>query len=767
MAVRVKNTNDPSGREGWLLLTGAALILLFLFFKLYQANTPPLERASNALREGHALKLHGLVNKDVLRKIIADGNYYSDPRDVQLLTDSLAGKLLTNGAPENLGALNKNNWSIMAPLPWKSPIGGIDFQDRLMASRQRLGFDSVLYVQELSHPAKYPSTFSLSTGNRSISGRVTNSGKPMAGMLVQLRDHIPTNEEDSLSNVIGYARTNAAGEFSFIGLMSDSGYSVLPMKPGFEFGNRQGTSRLSRDLSFHFTAKPHRIRLTGSITYAQIKEDGMLMVRTPEEYTTRYELIAVALVLSFFVVNLFLALRKVRTDPFLLPILLLLCGVSILLLFSIQDPLTDTLLAFQTLQGVLAGLIFYTLFAQINIGKFYTRWWFDGLFNIKQKNIYGLKGWSWLALALLMALVTVLIGTGPEGSGVKVNIQLPGFTFQPSEITKYLLLFFLAAFFAANGEKIRQLADIRWRMYLSVGMFAGIGIILALYLLMGDMGPAMVVCFTFLFFYSIVRGNLLLTLSAASIYCVLLWLAPGWMATMAAFLFALIVLLLQGQGRSSKWYGAFATIADAPVLVLVVIAAFAFWDRVPGIGSRLADRKAMWLSQWNNDVFGGDHLAHSFWTLSSGGFTGQGIGRGFPNTMPAAHTDMILPSIGEDLGWLGLVAVLLLFGILIHRIFLHGRRSGQPFTFYLCAGIALALGVQLLLIAGGSIGLLPLTGVAVPFLSYGKISLIINLAAIGIVAGISARPGQDVQQEHVSRHYDALLATGIDRKSVV
>jgi len=122
---------------------------------------------------------------------------------------------------------------------------------------------------------------------------------------------------------------------------------------------------------------------------------------------------------------------------------------------------------------------------------------------------------------------------------------------------------------------------------------------------------------------------------------------------------------------------------------------------------------------------------------------------------------MILPSIGEELGWLGLVAVFVLFGILIHRSFLHARRAGQPFSFYLCAGIAIATGVQLLLIAGGSIGLLPLTGVAVPFLSYGKISLIINLAAMGIVAGISAREGQPIQQEYVQKNYDPVLNTGI------
>ncbi|MFT4023442.1 MAG: FtsW/RodA/SpoVE family cell cycle protein [Flavihumibacter sp.] len=164
---------------------------------------------------------------------------------------------------------------------------------------------------------------------------------------------------------------------------------------------------------------------------------------------------------------------------------------------------------------------------------------------------------------------------------------------------------------------------------------------------------------------------------------------------------------------------------------------------------------------WNNDVYGGDHLAHGYWTLSAGGWKGQGIGKGFPNTMPAAHTDMILPSIGEEMGWIGLFMVFCLMAILLHRILLQARRAGQSFSFYLCAGIAVATGVQVLLMAGGSIGLLPLTGLAVPFLSYGKISLIINCCALGVVAGISAQPAAPVQQEHISRHYDGVLSAAI------
>ncbi|MEO5595249.1 MAG: FtsW/RodA/SpoVE family cell cycle protein [Chitinophagaceae bacterium] len=759
MATRIKHSNNNSSREGWLLLVVAALILLLLFFKLFTVLSPELEKTSTALNQHRAIKLAAGMDKEIFKNIIADGNYYTDKRDIDLLADSLSQKLLTTNRLDNLGSLNKNAFAITAPLPWKTETGGTDFRDRLTASRQRLGFDSALYVQELNHPVSYPSTLPL-TGNLKMSGHVMFNDQPMTGVLIQLRQHIAA-DEDSVSEFTAYTRTGNNGEFLFSGLSRDSGYSVLPMKPGFEFGNRRGTSSLGRNQNYIFTAKPHKIRLIGTIVYGQLKEDGALVIRTPDNFKTSYQLIAGGLIAVFFIVQFLLSLRKKQPDIFLLPVLMLLCGISMLLLFSIQDPLTDTLYAFQSLQGVIAGLAGYTVLCNINAGRLYTRWWFDWMFNFKKRNVYQLKGWTWLALAILLAVLTVFIGTGPEGSGVKVNIQLGGIIFQPGEITKYLLLIFLAAFFAANGDQIRNASDIRWRFYINWGVFAGIGSILALYLIMGDMGPAMVVCFTFLFFYSIARGNLLFTILAALSYCLLLIILPGWMATIIVFTGVMIGLFVQGNLRSIKWWGTFAAFADAPVIVLMIIAAFAFGDRVPGIGDRLGERKAMWLSQWNNDVYGGDHLAHSYWTLSSGGFAGQGIGRGFSNTMPAAHTDMILPSIGEELGWLGLVSVFILFGILIHRSFLHARRSGQPFTFYLCAGIAIANGVQLILIAAGSIGLMPLTGVAVPFLSYGKISVIINIAAMGLVAGISAREGQEIQQEYIRKKYDPVLTTGI------
>ncbi len=162
--------------------------------------------------------------------------------------------------------------------------------------------------------------------------------------------------------------------------------------------------------------------------------------------------------------------------------------------------------------------------------------------------------------------------------------------------------------------------------------------------------------------------------------------------------------------------------SESAIMALVVITAFLTIDKipfldkiVPGPIERLADRKAIWLDAWNNEVYGGDQVANGLWAISSGGFAGQGTGEGFAKTIPEAHTDMILPAMGEEFGWAGMVCIFMLFLIYLHRSILIGRQTGNPFLFYLCAGIGIATFIQFLLIAGGSTGVLPLSGVSLAF----------------------------------------------------
>jgi cell division protein FtsW (lipid II flippase) len=74
---------------------------------------------------------------------------------------------------------------------------------------------------------------------------------------------------------------------------------------------------------------------------------------------------------------------------------------------------------------------------------------------------------------------------------------------------------------------------------------------------------------------------------------------------------------------------------------------------IPGPVERLVERKAIWQDPWNNEVYGGDQVANGLWAMASGGLSGTGCRQGFAKTIPEAHTDMILPSIGEEFGWAG------------------------------------------------------------------------------------------------------------------
>ncbi|WP_018620372.1 FtsW/RodA/SpoVE family cell cycle protein [Spirosoma luteum] len=744
-------------------LMGVTVLLLVLFTRLYVNRQPALNQVERDYAAGTKLTLRPGIQPTALQQLLRQGNYYTDNRDVALVADSLPAKLRRYGTPDNLGAINKRAFAIRTPLTWRSPIGGTDFQSRLQVSRQQIGFDSVLYQRELNNPRPYPS--SVGAGGMQLSGQVLNDApepRPLAHVLVQLKRHRPVQREtDETVDVLTYARTDADGRFTFGGLQPDGAYSVLPLKPGFEFGTRRGMARLARSVAYTFTGRPHTLRLIGPVVYGQLKSDHSFTMRTPNQFRLDYGWQVGLFLLAFWVVHLFWSIRRFQPDALLLPVLMLLTGLSLLTLLSIQDPLQDIMYGGQVVLGIGLGLLGMVIVSQLNIGRFYTRWWFDPLVNLRKRSTFRLTGWTWLILALGLAGLTLAFGTGPEGSGVRVNLRVGGLLFQPSELTKYLILVFLAGFFAAHEEQLRSLPDLRWRWRVSIGVFLGTGMLMGLYLLLGDMGPALVIGFTFLLFYTIARQTLGITLLAGVIYGLALWQLPGLIATLAGVVGAVGLLIWGGHARTTTAAGWLALLAEGPVLLVLVMATFAFGDQIPFVGDRLADRKAMWLSPWNNDVYGGDHLAHSFWTMATGGWTGQGLGKGYATAMPAAHTDMILPSLAEGLGWVGLVTVCLLLFILLHRSLLHARRAGQPFSFYLCAGIGLATGVQFLLIAGGSLGVFPLTGISVPFLSYGNVSLIINLTAMGVVFSVANRPGEALQHAYLEKHYDPVLATGI------
>ena len=151
-----------------------------------------------------------------------------------------------------------------------------------------------------------------------------------------------------------------------------------------------------------------------------------------------------------------------------------------------------------------------------------------------------------------------------------------------------------------------------------------------------------------------------------------------------------------------------------------------------GFPRTVTQRVQMWKSPWDNHVRGGDQLADSLWALSSGAVTGSGLGLGEPASMPAAHTDLIVSAFGEQAGLLGVLALYLLYSVLIYRSLRIAATAPGTYSFFLVAGLALILAYQTLLITGGLLGLIPLSGVVSPFLSFGRTSMVANFALFGM-----------------------------------
>jgi cell division protein FtsI/penicillin-binding protein 2 len=149
----------------------------------------------------------------------------------------------------------------------------------------------------------------------------------------------------------------------------------------------------------------------------------------------------------------------------------------------------------------------------------------------------------------------------------------------------------------------------------------------------------------------------------------------------------------------------------------------------------------MWLSPWDNAVRGGDQIAQSLWGLSAGGFFGAGLGLGDTRYLPAGHTDLILAAVGEELGFVGLFCIAAVYAVIAARGFRIARGAANDYGFFLATTVTMFLIVPGLIMVAGSLGVIPLTGVVTPFLSYGGSAMLANFAGLGILTAIRKHAG--------------------------
>jgi len=284
-----------------------------------------------------------------------------------------------------------------------------------------------------------------------------------------------------------------------------------------------------------------------------------------------------------------------------------------------------------------------------------------------------------LILVSILLLILVLIPQiGKASFGARRWFKLGPFSFQPSEFAKLAMMIYVADFLARKPNKICHL----WKGFLPIILV--LGVISLLVLKQPDMGNAVLIS------------------------CIVL-----------------IMLFLAG----AKWqHLASLSLLSLPAVYLLIV-------HVP---YRMRRIMSFW-DPWEDAQGVGFQLSQSQIALGSGGITGVGLGQSFQKLfyLPAAHTDFIFSIIGEELGLIGTMAVIFLFGAFIWQGARIAKRTTEPFGHFLSIGIVMMLGLQAVVNIGVSIGALPTKGLPLPFISYGGSALIFHMMAVGLLLNIS------------------------------
>jgi cell division protein FtsW len=298
-----------------------------------------------------------------------------------------------------------------------------------------------------------------------------------------------------------------------------------------------------------------------------------------------------------------------------------------------------------------------------------------------------------LILSLILVIVVMIPGVGKEVNGNRNWIDLKVIDIQPGEFTKFLLILW-ASYLLAKKESLQKV-----KFNVIALLAPGFALVILGILRGRDLGTAAVVA-------AIFSG--LLFVSGVDL---------RKMGSVAAVLFAgLAIGIVTSDYRRARF--------------LVFLDPFAPED-------------------YKNF---GWQPAHSLLGLATGGLFGVGLGgsRQKWGNLPEAHTDFIYSVIGEELGLVGTLGVLVLLGTLVYSILRIALRARDPFSRYVCAGVACWIGIQAILNIGTAISVLPVVGVTLPLVSYGGSALLTTICALGFVAGVALRD-KDVSRELVHR----------------
>lgn len=350
------------------------------------------------------------------------------------------------------------------------------------------------------------------------------------------------------------------------------------------------------------------------------------------------------------------------------------------------------------LQVLTATGIFFLFRFNIYYGSRQLVWLFVGLgflFLVTvfyKYNHFFLKYKYFLAAGGALALILPIF-LGVELGGARSWLDFDFFHLQTSEFAKLLLVLFLAAYFAEHrnllvpdsGELVDRLLLLarHWGPLLSM-----LALSLLILVFQKDLGMALLYFVTFLALVYVATGRI-----------------------------------------SYVWLG------FGLFLLCSIFAYYAF--------AHVQTRVEIWVNPWQPNLINDSsyQLIQSLFAIKAGGILGAGLGAGYPGFIPAVHTDFVFSAICEEMGLLGGVGMIVLYMILVVRGLGIAIKARDDFSTLLATGLTVLLGVQVFVIIAGVTKLLPLTGVTLPFISYGGSSLVANFILIGLLINISHHSG--------------------------
>ncbi|MFF4727585.1 FtsW/RodA/SpoVE family cell cycle protein [Streptomyces mirabilis] len=367
-------------------------------------------------------------------------------------------------------------------------------------------------------------------------------------------------------------------------------------------------------------------------------------------------------------------LRAPYADPLLLPIAVLLNGLGLVLIYRLDLETPGD-------RAAPTQLIWSTLGVALFIAA---------VLFLRDHRV--LQRYTYVSVVTALGLLVLPI-LFPAVNGARIWIRIAGFSIQPGEFAKVLLAVFFAGYLAANRNALAYAGRPVWRfkrLQLPTGRV--LGPIVAIWLL-----------------------------------SVLVLVLERDLGTSLLFFGLFVIMLYVATGRTG-WI--------AVGLLLACVGAVAVGWLEPHVHSRVQD----WLHPFATIEAGQgpNQLAQSLFAFAAGGMLGTGLGLGHSILIGfAAKSDFILATAGEELGLFGLCAIFLLYGLLVERGYRAGLALRDPFGRLLAIGLASIVALQVFVIAGGVTGLIPLTGMAMPFLAQGGSSVVTNWIIVALLIRVS------------------------------